>query len=100
MKQKAERTALCRPVTEQPTRSDLSIKGEPAADISAAPETVSTPTLVIWGEQDRYLSPTLLDRLGQWVTGLRIERIPDASHWMQNDVPDRVNRLLIEFFKA
>jgi epoxide hydrolase 4 len=28
---------------------------------------------------------------------LRIERIPDASHWVQNDVPERVNRLLIDF---
>jgi len=55
---------------------------------------------VIWGEQDAYLALTLIDRLDRWVPDLRVERIPDASHWVQNDVPDRVNRLLIEFFKA
>jgi hypothetical protein len=29
---------------------------------------------------------------------LRIERIADASHWVQNDAPQRVNQLLIDFF--
>ena len=31
------------------------------------------------------------------VMGLLVERIPDASHWVQNDAPDRVNELLIEY---
>lgn len=67
-------------------------------DANKPPQKVSAPTLVIWGEQDPYLSLNLLDRLGQWVPDLRMERIPDASHWVQNDVPDQVNRLLAEFF--
>jgi epoxide hydrolase 4 len=68
-------------------------------DANKPPQRVLAPTLVIWGEQDPYLSLKLLDRLGQWVPDLRIERIPDASHWIQNDVPDQVNRLLVEFFR-
>jgi pimeloyl-ACP methyl ester carboxylesterase len=69
-------------------------------DMDKPPQTVSVPTLVIWGEQDAYLAPTLLDRLDQWVADLQVERIADASHWVQNDAPDRVNGLLTEFFKA
>ena len=29
----------------------------------------------------------------------RIERLPDASHWVQNDDPERVNLLLRDFFQ-
>ena len=28
----------------------------------------------------------------------RVERLPDASHWVQHDEPERVGQLLIEFF--
>ncbi|HTS02204.1 MAG TPA: alpha/beta fold hydrolase, partial [Thermoanaerobaculia bacterium] len=54
-------------------------------------------TLVVWGERDRYLGPGLLDGLDRWVPRLTIERIPDASHWVQADAPERVNELLIRF---
>ena len=68
-----------------------------ARDIYGPPQTIDVPTLVIWGQRDPYLGVRLLDDLPRWVPDLRIERIPDASHWVQNDVPERVNRLLIDF---
>ena len=71
-----------------------------SGDMNRPPETIAVPTLVIWGERDKYLATTLLDRLHHWVADLRVERLPDASHWVQNDVPDRVNRLLVEFFNS
>jgi epoxide hydrolase 4 len=71
-----------------------------ARDINDPPQTISMPTLVIWGEQDRYLSIGLLERLERWVPQVRIERLADASHWVQNDAPERVNRLLIEHFSC
>lgn len=67
-------------------------------DLRDGPQAIGVPTLLIWGEQDPYLSSTLPERARPWVADLRIERIPDASHWVQNDVPDRVNGLLIDFF--
>jgi epoxide hydrolase 4 len=57
-------------------------------------------TLVVWGERDRYLGPGLLEGLDRWVPDLTIERIPDASHWVQADAPARVNEALIRFLKA
>jgi pimeloyl-ACP methyl ester carboxylesterase len=59
---------------------------------------IEVPTLLIWGERDRYLGIRLTEELEQWVPNLRIERLPNASHWVQNDQPERVNELLIEFF--
>jgi pimeloyl-ACP methyl ester carboxylesterase len=57
-------------------------------------------TLVVWGERDRYLGPGLLEGLDRWVPNLTIERIPDASHWVQADAPARVNDLLVTFLKG
>ena len=64
------------------------------------PNPVAHSTLVLWGERDRYLSPKLLDGLENWVPNLRIERFPNASHWVQHDAAHEVNRHLIEFFTS
>jgi pimeloyl-ACP methyl ester carboxylesterase len=56
-------------------------------------------TLVVWGTRDRYLSPTLLDGLHDWVPNLTVE-CPDASHWVQNEAAEEVNRLLTGFFRS
>jgi pimeloyl-ACP methyl ester carboxylesterase len=60
---------------------------------------IESETLVIWGERDRYLGSHLLDGTDSFVPQLRIERIPDASHWVQSDAPQRVNELLLDFLQ-
>lgn len=52
--------------------------------------TVSVPTHVLWGEQDRALLPGLLDGLERWVPALTVERWPEASHWLVHEQPERV----------
>lgn len=59
--------------------------------------TVRVPTMVVWGEQDRALGIELLDGLETFVPDLRVERLPEASHWVQADAPDRVTDLLLDF---
>ena len=60
---------------------------------------VAAPTLVIWGESDRYLGPTLAEPHAEDVPNLdRVERLPDTSHWVHHDAAERVNQLLSEFF--
>jgi pimeloyl-ACP methyl ester carboxylesterase len=61
--------------------------------------TVEAPTLVIWGQGDRYLGQELAEPLGSDVPNLAgVERIPNASHWVHHDAPERVNQLMINFF--
>jgi len=31
---------------------------------------------------------------------VRIRRIPDSSHWVQNEAPAEVNRLLVDFLQS
>jgi pimeloyl-ACP methyl ester carboxylesterase len=60
---------------------------------------IATPTLVIWGQRDRYLGPELAEPDRADVPNLdRVERLPDASHWVHHDEAERVNQLLIDFF--
>jgi pimeloyl-ACP methyl ester carboxylesterase len=68
---------------------------------SREPRPVDAPTLVIWGERDRYLGAELAEPDRADVPGLeRVVRLPDASHWVQHDEPERVSALLIDFFKS
>ena len=54
--------------------------------------------MIIWGEADTNMGPELLERSAATVTGpLRIERLPGISHWVQQQAPDDVNRLLVDF---
>jgi pimeloyl-ACP methyl ester carboxylesterase len=58
---------------------------------------VDIPTLIIWGDQDRYLGRELAGPDRAWVPNVRVERIAEASHWVQADAPERVNRLMVDF---
>jgi pimeloyl-ACP methyl ester carboxylesterase len=53
--------------------------------------TVSrVPTAVLWGEGDHALLPGLLDGLERWVPDLHLTRVPEASHWIVHEQPQRV----------
>jgi pimeloyl-ACP methyl ester carboxylesterase len=57
-------------------------------------------TLVVWGELDPALGIGLIDRLDRVAPKVRVYRIPDASHWVQNEAPDEVNRALVDFLRG
>jgi pimeloyl-ACP methyl ester carboxylesterase len=52
--------------------------------------TSHVPTAVLWGEGDHALLPCLLDGLDRWVPDLRLTRVPQASHWIVHEQPERV----------
>jgi pimeloyl-ACP methyl ester carboxylesterase len=52
---------------------------------------IDVPTLLIWGEDDAYLSPELASGNEEFVTNLTVRRLPGISHWVQQDAPDAVN---------
>jgi pimeloyl-ACP methyl ester carboxylesterase len=59
---------------------------------------VRVPTLMIWGERDRFLGSEMIEpSLGLCDRG-RVERLPEATHWLQHEEPATVNRLLLQFF--
>lgn len=73
---------------------------EPGASrLALNPENfrVSVPTRVIWGEKDKALLPSLLNGLDDLVDDLRIERLPEASHWVVHEYPALINQCLRRF---
>jgi pimeloyl-ACP methyl ester carboxylesterase len=66
---------------------------EQALQALQLPDTLTTsrvPTVVLWGEADHALLPGLLDGLEHWVPDLQLTRVPDASHWIVHEQPQRV----------
>jgi len=71
----------------------------PPKQAEAALRPIKAPTLVIWGEDDRYLGPELAEPDHDDVPNLdRVERVPEASHWVHHDQHERVTQLLSDFF--
>lgn len=70
----------------------------PPKQAEAALRTIKAPTLVIWGQDDRYLGPELAEPDRDDVPDLdRVEHLP-ASHWVHHDQHERVTQLLSDFF--
>jgi pimeloyl-ACP methyl ester carboxylesterase len=62
---------------------------------------VTAPTLAMWSSGDRYLTETQIVRSREFVEGpWRYERIEGASHWLQLDQPEQVNRLMLQWLRA
>ena len=74
--------------------------GDPAAASVQLPRemlTITVPTLVIWGLEDAALLPELVDGLDGYIADLKLLKVPDASHWIVHEDPQRVIRTIAEF---
>jgi epoxide hydrolase 4 len=60
---------------------------------------IKTPTLIIWGAQDRYEIKEMAQASIDLCDRGRLVMIDDATHWVQHDAAKRVNHLLIDFLK-
>ncbi|MHB0950241.1 MAG: alpha/beta fold hydrolase [Gemmatimonadaceae bacterium] len=54
------------------------------------------PTLVVWGDQDPFLSPKLADRLCDTIPGSRLVRLPGVGHLVPEEAPDSLAGLILE----
>ena len=72
-----------------------------SARLSKLPRDLSVraPTLILWGEHDQALGKELTERLERWVPHL-IVRYLDCGHWTQQEDPEEVNRLMLEFLSG
>jgi pimeloyl-ACP methyl ester carboxylesterase len=61
---------------------------------------VTVPTLILWGNRDRFLARDLPDLSASFCAAARVVRFPAASHWLLHEEPDRVNVTLLNFLRA
>jgi pimeloyl-ACP methyl ester carboxylesterase len=55
---------------------------------------IETPTLMIWGEQDRALGKETTFGTEEFVRELTLRYLPGVSHWVQQEAPEAVNAML------
>ncbi len=58
---------------------------------------VTVPTLLIWGAKDFALSREMAQPSIDLCTQGRLEMIEEATHWVQHEEPERVNKLMLDF---
>jgi pimeloyl-ACP methyl ester carboxylesterase len=65
------------------------------------PDTrIHVPTLLIWGAKDVALDRGLARPSIEQCDHGRLDLFEDATHWVQHEEPERVNRLLLDFLRA
>lgn len=70
---------------------------------AGAPETIGQPAMFVAGAADGVImmAAEALQKMPERVTDLRINHlIPDIGHWTQQEAPDEVNRLILEFLEG
>ncbi|HEX3033670.1 MAG TPA: alpha/beta hydrolase [Thermodesulfobacteriota bacterium] len=61
---------------------------------------IKAPTLQIWGEDDPFLGKQMIQGTQEFIQApYRLEFIPNCSHWVQQEAPDEVNKLMLDFLK-
>ncbi|GAB3504342.1 alpha/beta hydrolase [Curvibacter fontanus] len=66
---------------------------DPAASAIELPRamlTIPLPTLVLWALGDTALPPELIAGLDDYIPRLTLETVPDATHWIVHEQPQRV----------
>ncbi|MCS6792446.1 MAG: alpha/beta hydrolase [Oscillatoriaceae bacterium SKW80] len=64
------------------------------------PEPVQVPTLVLWGEEDSFLSQKLTEGLDKLIAApFKLKFISNCGHWIQQEAPHTVNRELLTFLR-
>lgn len=57
---------------------------------------IRVPTLVLWGEHDTWLSPSVGERLAAAIPGAQMRTVPAGGHFLPEDAPDAVAEALQE----
>jgi pimeloyl-ACP methyl ester carboxylesterase len=65
---------------------------------NAAPR-IEVPSLYIGAENDVVLPPSSADGMEDFITDLEKYTVMDSGHWTQQEKPDEVNRVLIDWLQ-
>lgn len=58
------------------------------------------PSLIVWGDQDPFVSPRLGDRLADTVPGSRLVRLPGTGRLVPEEAPETLTNMILEFVGA
>jgi pimeloyl-ACP methyl ester carboxylesterase len=58
---------------------------------------ITVPALMVSGDQDLVTSPEDTAQMERWVPGLTRHVVENCGHWIQQEQPDEVSRLMLSF---
>ncbi len=61
---------------------------------------ISRPVLIIWGDRDRWVTPEFGPRLKGDIPGSKLVIVKEAGHLPHQEQPEKVNPVIVEFFKG
>jgi pimeloyl-ACP methyl ester carboxylesterase len=71
------------------------------SDLASSAPATKTPTLLVWGDQDRALGRSAVDRTAEHMAGpYTLEVLEGAGHWLQLERPSQVSALLVRHFDS
>jgi pimeloyl-ACP methyl ester carboxylesterase len=75
-----------------------SVDEDDMADIELG--QIDCPTMIVWGDQDPFVSPKLGDRLADTIPGSRLVRLPGTGRLVPEEAPDTLANMILEFVGA
>ena len=73
------------------------IREEDLEDID--PGTITAPTLIVWGDEERWVDDRLPDRLAGMIRGSRLVRLPHVARLVPEEAPESLAELLLDFLR-
>jgi pimeloyl-ACP methyl ester carboxylesterase len=71
--------------------------GRMGAILANAPSRIEVPSLYIGAEHDVILPPSTADGMEDFISDLEKYTVMDSGHWTQQEKPDEVNRVIVEW---
>jgi pimeloyl-ACP methyl ester carboxylesterase len=81
-------------------RQALQVEERHTEEIEPRLASVEVPVLVVWGEKDGWLDPSLAPRLRNEIPGSELELIQEGGHFVQEDAPEEIAKALAGFFSG
>ena len=66
---------------------------------AAVPQHVAAPALMVSAANDIFLPPSLTEGMERWVPRVERHTVPACGHWTQQERPEEVNRLLVNWLR-
>ena len=71
-----------------------------AADEKYYKQKLTVPTLSIFGTADKYLSVDSAKGSAKFIENFKQEFIEGAGHWVQQEVPEKVNKIMDNYLRS
>lgn len=83
--------------TERDHRALARFRAGAGSDLASRLERIALPTLVIWGDDDRIVSPAHGERFVELLPDARLHTIPDCGHGLPFEAPEAIAAAIAAF---